>query len=198
MPAFRASPGAPPLRERGASKSGVALVVLLLLAYPAYLGVRAVIRAHVDDLIEASHGQPLPEFALKDRGGIEYTTDQLRGKVAVIHFMRSHCPNCERGKPAVSQLAAELGEDEVLWSVMTDAVLDFDEADTIATIERSGFDHPILMADEAFADAFHKAGWAHVTPIAYFANDAGEIVASVRNPQTIEQLRAALAKAKGS
>ena len=53
------------------------------------------------------------------------------------------------------------------------------------------YDHPILMADKAFVDAFHGAGWAHVTPVSYIVDANGEIVDTLRGHQDLETLRSA-------
>ena len=68
----------------------------------------------------------------------------------------------------------------------------FDEATTEATLARMGYTHPILVADAAFADAFHGAGWTHVTPVTYVLDEEGRISASLRGHQELEALLAAL------
>ena len=45
---------------------------------------------------------------------------------------------------------------------------------------------------EAFLDAFHGAGWSHVTPITYVADGSGAIVAALRGHQTLDALLTAL------
>ena len=59
--------------------------IALLLGYVA---VRGGVRAHVDGLIAASVGKPLPAVALVDDQGEEWTAERLRGKRAVLHFFR--------------------------------------------------------------------------------------------------------------
>ena len=61
-----------------------------------------------------------------------------------------------------------------------------------ATLARMGYTHPILVADHAFADAFHGAGWSHVTPVTYVLDGQGRISASLRGHQELEALLAAL------
>ena len=171
----------------------------ILVAFGLYQGVMAIVRAHVDGRIEENVGERLPAFSLVDTAGKTWTNADVDGKLLVLNFMRSYCVNCVKEEPAMRAFADEVaGDDGVrLLSVMTDRVEEFDPAATAATLAKAAFTHPVLMADPAFVDAWHGATWAHVTPITYFVNPAGEIVGSLRGAQTLESLRAALADARG-
>jgi peroxiredoxin len=75
--------------------------------------------------------------------------------------------------------------------VMTDRVAGYPPEMTKRTLERFAYEHPILMADARFLDAFHGAGWAHVTPITYIIDARGRITHALRGHQTLETLRSA-------
>jgi len=115
------------------------------------------------------------------------------GRVLVLNFMRSHCVNCEREKADVRAFAEHLDAREAaILSIMTDQVEGFPPTDSAATLSRSGFTHPVLMADQPFIDALHGSTWSHVTPITYFVDRQGTVVESLRGAQTEETLQAAL------
>lgn len=167
------------------------MVPLVLVA--AWFGIKAWVRAHVDDLIESSVDQPLPEFSLQDRDGKQWSRDDLLGKRAVLHFFRSRCHSCDVEAPAIRELEQQRPDDVVWLHVMTDVVLDIDAATTEATIEGKQFTAPVLMADEAFMDAFHKASWSQVTPITYVVDANGVIRYGLRGAQTVLSIENALA-----
>lgn len=176
------------------------LVIFAIFLMVLNEAVRALVRARVDGLIEANHGKSLPDFDLLDNHGKSFSREQLQGKVAILHFMRSLCHSCQLERPRVRAFSRKLAsqDDVVLWSILMDPVMDFPPNVTQGTLKAAGFPHPILMADEAFVDAFHGVGWAKVTPITYFANKQGKIVTSLRGPQTEESLQAALELARGT
>ena len=167
------------------------LVPLVLIA--AYFGVTSYIRAHVDELIQHSVGRPLPSFELTARDGEQWSSERLAGKRVVLHFFRSYCPSCDVEAPAMRELEQQLPADTVLLHVMTDEVLEFDAAVTAQTIEKKAFRRPILMADAAFVDAFHKVKWSQVTPITYVVDATGVVRYGLRGMQTREQVERALA-----
>ena len=172
------------------------LLLLVLLLFGAWFLVTGLIRAHVDDLIQHSVGKPMPEFALADRSGRVWTTADLKGKRAALHFFRSRCHSCDVEAPAIRELEAGLPADTVLLHVMTDAVLDFSAELTAQTIAGKKFQKPVLMADAKFVDAFHKVNWSNVTPITYVVDAAGVIRFGLRGAQTREAIEKALAAAR--
>ena len=80
---------------------------------------------------------------------------------------------------------------------MTDVVLDVDDATTAETIARKQFRAPILMADAAFMELFHKAQWSQVTPITYVIDREGVVRFGLRGLQTEAAVEAALAAVAG-
>jgi peroxiredoxin len=167
--------------------------IALLLGYVA---VRSGVRAHVDGLISASIGKPLPAFALVDDQGEEWTAERLRGKRAVLHFFRSRCGSCDVEAPEIRALEQSLPADVQLLHVVTDRLLGFPPAETAATIAGKRFTKPVLLADAAFADAFHKSQWSQVTPITYVVDARGIVRFGLRGAQTRAAIEQALAAVK--
>lgn len=170
--------------------------LVLLLLVGAWFLVTGLVRAHVNDLIQHSVGKPMPEFALADRAGRVWTTADLKGKRAVLHFFRSRCNSCDVEAPAMLELEGKLADDTVLLHVMTDAVLDFPAELTAQTIANKNFQRPVLVADAKFVDAFHKVNWSNVTPITYVVDAAGVIRFGLRGAQTREAIEEAVAAAR--
>jgi len=168
------------------------IIPLALIA--AYFGVTSYIRAHVTDLIQHAVDKPLPDFTLVDRSGKTWTKKDLLGKRAVLHFFRSYCHSCEVEAPAIRELEKSKADDTVWLHVMTDVMLDVDQETTEATIARKQFTQPILMADEAFMELFHKAQWSQVTPITYVVDKEGVVRFGLRGMQTEAAIAAAVAE----
>lgn len=179
----------PPARLPGFAKLGIGIAACVLL----YYGVMAGVRFYVTSRIHEQEGRAMPTFELRDRTGRLWTLADLRGKKTVLNFFRSQCVNCRRERDVIRRLATEAAENDALQvvGVMTDEIQGFDAAMTAATLAEFGYRHPILMADKAFADALHGAGWSHVTPVTYIVDAKGTIVRAFRGHQTLETLRAA-------
>lgn len=170
-----------------------ALVLPVLVVGGWYVG-KAMVRRHVDGVIQAAVGRPLPAFTLRDRAGAAWTPSSLHGRPALLHFLRSRCENCELEAPEYRQLEQDLpAVQATILHVLTDAVLGFPGAETEATIARKGFARPVLLADAAFVDAFHTVAWSNVTPVTYVVDRQGRIRTALRGRQTAAALRAALA-----
>jgi peroxiredoxin len=170
------------------------LVPLLLVA--SYFVVTGWVSGHVDSLIQQAVAKPLPRFSIADRAGKTWTNGALLGKRAVLHFFRSRCHACDAEAPAMRELETNLPADVVLLHVMTDAVLRFPAAESEATIAAKGFVRPVVMADAAFADAFHKSSWSQVTPITYVVDATGVVRYGLRGAQTRAAIEQALAAAR--
>ena len=167
--------------------------VILLVA--GYFGVMAMIRAHVDDVIQHAVDKPVPAFSLTDRTGRQWTDADLAGRRALLHFFRSRCHSCDVEAPEIRALEAELPDDVVLLHVMTDRVMGFDEQLTLATLANKKFARPVLMADEEFMDSFHTVKWSQVTPITYVVDAASTVRFGLRGRQTRAAIETALAAA---
>ncbi len=163
-----------------------------LLIYPAYLGVMWGVRAWVDSRIERMEGRPLPEFSLIGRDGVVYSTASLRGRKVVLNFFRSRCSSCIAEKEAIEKLAREADSDVLVLGVMTDLALGFPPEDSARTLEFMGYEHPVIMADREFMDAFHGVRWSNVTPVTYMVDPSGNIVRALRGVHSYLELSVAL------
>ncbi|MBL9077832.1 MAG: TlpA family protein disulfide reductase [Planctomycetes bacterium] len=164
-----------------------------LLLVGAWFLVTALVRRHVDGLIQHAVDAPLPEFRLTDRAGRTWTQLDLAGKRAVLHFFRSRCHSCDVEAPEIRAFEARLPADVVCLHVMTDAVLEFAPELTAATLQAKAFAQPVLMADAAFVDAFHGVDWSNVTPITYVVDARGTVRYGLRGARTAAELEQALA-----
>lgn len=168
----------------------------LVLFVAAYFAITSGVRAHVDGLIQASVGKPLPGFALRDRDGREWSSATLRDRRVVLHFFRSRCHACDAEAPAFRELEQRLPDDVVCLHVMTDAVLGFPAELTAQTLASKQFRRPVLMADAAFVDAFHHVDWSNVTPITYVVDARGVVRYGLRGLQTVASVEQALSAAR--
>ncbi len=179
------------------------LLLLAVLAYPAYLGAMWGVRVYVDSQIERMEGLPLPQFSLTGQNGEVYSTESLRGRKVVLNFFRSRCVSCRAEKEEIKALARGVGDDVLVLGVMTDAALGFaaEESEKALgfaaeesekTLEFMDYEHPVIMADRQFMDAFHGVRWSNVTPVTYMVDPNGNIVSALRGTHSREELRAAL------
>lgn len=183
------SAGAPaPTPRRALVFFLLALGVLAL--YPA---ARWVVRQYTSGLIADVEGRRLPEFTLAGNDGRLYSPAALAGKPAVLNFFRSRCHGCQAEQADIRALAAEIHpERATMLGVMVDRVQGFPAAVTDKTLAELDYRHPILMADPAFVDAFHGAGWSQITPITYVVDAKGRVLRSFRHPYSFDDLRAAI------
>lgn len=183
-----------PSRVRLSRRTWLGLVVPLLLV-AAYLAVTQGVRSHVDGLIQQSVGKVLPAFELVDTAGEAWSTERLRGKRVLLHFFRSYCGSCDAEAPGWRALETRLPDDVVLLHVMTDVVQKVSPEVTAATIAKKGFARPVVMADAAFLEAFHRVNWSNVTPITYVVDAKGLIRFGLRGRQEPEVVSQALSAA---
>lgn len=180
-----------PARVSRRTRFSLLLPVLLIAAF---YGGKALVRGHVDGLIQASVDKDLPAFALADASGASWSVERLRGRPAVLHFFRSRCHSCDAEAEAYRRFEQSLADGRArLLHICTDRVLDFPPELTAATIAQKQFTQPVLMADGAFVDAFHSAKWSNVTPVTYVVDASSRIRFALRGAQSFEQLTEALA-----
>lgn len=182
----------PVAKPRLSLRTRLSLLSPLLLVL-AWYGGKALIRSHVDGLIQASVDQELPKFSLADRGGATWSNERVAGKPLVLHFLRSRCGSCDVEAEDYRRFEArakDLGC--TVLHVFTDRVLDFPPDLTERTIVGKNFASPVLLADAAFVDAFHSAKWSNVTPVTYVADAKGKIRYALRGGQTQAALEAAV------
>lgn len=174
---------------------GVVLLATVGLLWGGWQGVKALVRAWVDTEIEGAVGRAVA-FELPDLDGRVWRSAELRGRRVVLNFFRSQCVGCVAERDAVKALAGEVDPERVVvLGVLLDRVQGYTEEQSARTLEVMGYEHPVLVADAAFVDAFHGAGWAHVTPVTYVLGPEGAVETSLRGHQTLAVLRRAAAGA---
>ena len=172
---------------------GVWALVAIGLLWGGWQLISWGVRAYVDSRIENNVGHAVVDFALPDLDQHLWRAQDLRGKTVILHFFRSKCPVCLAEAPVYRALEQRLDPDRaVLLGVLLDRVQGFGQDATARTLEQLAYHHPILVADEAFVDAFHGAGWAHVTPITYVVDPGGKITATLRGYHEIDDIAAVL------
>ncbi|MEM7202733.1 MAG: TlpA disulfide reductase family protein [Planctomycetota bacterium] len=168
-------------------------MLALLALYPAYLGVMWGVRRYTSSLIQGMEGVQLPAFSLTDLQGEVFDNQRLAGKWVVLNFFRSKCHGCRAERGDIRTLGQELDPEKAqLLGIMVDRVQGFPAEVTEQTLADYGYQHPVLMADDAFVDAFHGAGWSQITPITYVADGEGRIVQSFRYPYRVEDVLAVI------
>ncbi len=179
--------------QGGRVPSSVRWLAAVGILWAVVQGGLALVRLYVDSRIEGRVGEPSVDFVVDDTEGRTWRLADLRGRTVVLNFFRSRCVGCLAERDAVRALADRIDPQRaILLGVLVDRVQGFDAATTEATLARMGYTHPILVADHAFADAFHGAGWSHVTPVTYVLDGQGRITASLRGHQELDALLAAL------
>ena len=188
------APGDTALEARNRTQTRLWIVLLAVLcAGPVYMAVMMGVRAHVTRQIVKNESRALPSFDLATLTGSRVTTESLRGRWVVLHFFRSQCVSCDAEAPEFKRFVASVDPDRVrVVGVLLDQVMGYDDGQTQRTLQRLGYEHEILVADRAFVDAFHGAGWSHVTPVTYVADAEGTIQRALRGYQSREALIAAL------
>jgi peroxiredoxin len=186
---MRSEPAVP----RRPSRSAVVVLLLPIALVIGWFAVKTSVRSHVDGVIQGTVGKPLPAFRLADLGGREWTAERLRGKPAVLHFVRSHCEVCDAEAADYREFERGAGPTFTVLHVATDRVAGFAEADAQASIRAHAFAAPVLLADAAFLDAFHSVAWSKVTPVTYVVDSGGVVQRALRGRQTLAVLQEALA-----
>lgn len=101
-------------------------------------------------------GQPAPSFELKSLDGNNYSLDQLKGKLVMIHFATTWCPFCNAEAPNLETLYQSYKDKGV--QVL---IIDVKESkDLVAqSSKRFNFSFPVLLDEDGkVATAFSLAG----------------------------------------
>ena len=180
------------LSPRGRRGAGYWPILLPVILLGLYYATTSGVRVYVSHQIQSVEGQEVPAFSLRDRSGRRWTQEDLRGKVTLLNFFRSKCVSCMKERDAIQAMAADSPSTGLqVLSVMLDEVQGYQADVTAQTLRKLAYEHPVLMADEPFIEAFHGAGWAHVTPVTYVLDAKGVVTRSLRGHQSLETLRAA-------
>ena len=109
-------------------------------------------------------GMRAPEFTLEDLGGNPVSLGDLRGKVVVIEFWQSTCPDCRRALPElVATLMPYLDEGVVILGVN----LDHDVELAREYLQAQGLDAFITTLHESFDKAMDVVDLFHVPLVPY-------------------------------
>jgi cytochrome c biogenesis protein CcmG/thiol:disulfide interchange protein DsbE len=133
----------------------------------------------------ARQAPQLPNEVLK---GPPVDLSALRGKPALVNFWASWCAPCKEEAPELKRFDGNLGDKANLigvdWNDTPDNAKKF--------IAQAGWKYPILR------DPSQQVGYAYGLnglPTTFVLNSRGEIVETLRGPQTAATLRQALASA---
>lgn len=148
----------------------VAAVILLAAGgfMAVYLGVTEAFRS-VSAAVEI--GAAMPEFALKDYNGKEYTLAQCKGKPLVLIFCSQNCPYSRGADPDLAELYAKYNAKGVVF-LGIDSHFETTPEDIKKFAAEEKIPYPILKdAGNQYADA---AG-AKVTPEIFLADKEGKL-----------------------
>jgi cytochrome c biogenesis protein CcmG/thiol:disulfide interchange protein DsbE len=128
---------------------------------------------------------PLPREVLQ---GPRVDLASLRGKPALVNFWASWCAPCKQEAPELERFDETLGNKANLVGVAWNNSAE----DARKFIAESGWKYPILR------DSSQQVGYAYGLnglPTTFVLNSQGEIVETLRGPQTAATLSEALASA---
>ena len=66
------------------------------------------------DVFSLKPGDALPEFSVEDNGGNIVSTATLRGKVCLIAFVNTGCPDCRKELPEIESAYQQFKDNEVV------------------------------------------------------------------------------------
>jgi len=133
-------------------------------------------------------GKAAPALSLIDLDGKAWNLAALQGQVVVLNFWASWCEPCRQEAPELKRFDRTLGNKANLvgvdWNDTTDNATKF--------IADAGWQYPILRdPSQAVGSAYGLNG----LPTTFVLNAQGQIVETLRGPQTAAKLRQALASA---
>ena len=120
---------------------------------------------------ESLIGKAAPELALKDINGKDFRLSALKGKVVLLEFWATWCPDCREVLPSMQELFTKytgkgLEVAAVSIEVKTEAVRPF--------LVKNGYTFPVLLADRK-ADDLKKTFRANRIPTAWLIDRKGII-----------------------
>ena len=66
------------------------------------------------DVFSLKPGDTLPEFSVEDNGGNIVSTATLRGKVCLIAFVNTGCPDCRKELPEIESAYQQFKDNEIV------------------------------------------------------------------------------------
>jgi peroxiredoxin len=86
-------------------------------------------------------GSPAPSFTLKSIDGKDFALGALGGKIVLLHFWTTWCPECRREMPLLEEFSRARGKDVVILGIN----LAEKEADVAGYARDSKLTFPILL-----------------------------------------------------
>lgn len=157
------------------------------------LAVLAVVAVFAVEILSAhsngNQGEPAPPLPTAVLQAPKVTLADLRGGPALINFWASWCDPCREEAPELERLSRSLPRGARLVGVdYTDQA-----GPARAFIESYGWTFPVLSdPDGIFGARYHFTGLPSTVAI----DARGRIVQTLRGPQTVDDLRRALAEAQ--
>jgi peroxiredoxin len=148
----------------------VVLFLAIFLLWNAPLAIAQFSEAGVQKLRVAVEA---PDFTLKELGGGKISLKELRGKIILLNFFSTLCPNCRRESPSFVKLHEEYKNTDL---VFLKVVAKEKEKDIFKYKKEFNISSPILIDDNA---SITNAYGISSSPQTFFINREGKIVGRV-------------------
>ena len=134
------------------------VMLAVLLAYFAYANITGTcpVAALTGQNKEyALAGLPSPKWEMTTLDGTPMKAADLNGKVAVLNFWTTYCPNCAAESPEFSKVSAEYADKgEAVQFLGISLDLNASNEDIRATAEKWGINYPVLRGTSEVAGLF--------------------------------------------
>ena len=152
----------------------------------ALLAVGVLVAAEILTSGGASPKRPAPELPGQVLSGHRVDLASLRGRPALVNFWASWCAPCKQEAPELQRFAKAVGHNATLvgvdWNDRPDNARSF--------IVRNHWSYPVLRDPSgAVGNAYGLSG----LPTTFVLDSSGNIVETLRGPQSAASLRQALA-----
>lgn len=118
-----------------------------------------------------SDGRAAPEATLRTLDGAPVKLSDYHGKRVTLHFWATWCSTCAYEHGTLNAVHAELGDDEVLLSIVADG----DDVEKVRRhVAKKGIAYPVLLTDRATLEAFKITQF----PTNYYLDAKGQIANS--------------------
>ncbi len=114
-----------------------------------------------------------PDFTLPELGGGKISLKELRGKIILLNFFSTLCPNCRRESPSFVKLHEEFKNTDL---ILLKVVAKEKEKDVIKYKKEFNISSPILLDDNA---SVTNAYGVQSSPQTFFINREGKIVGRI-------------------
>jgi peroxiredoxin len=129
--------------------------------------------------------KPAPAFELPDLSGRTHRLADLRGKVVLLFFWATWCPDCRKDLPSVSALSEEFrgkGLEVRLINFREDPAL------VRRTVEERGYKPPVLLDQSGDLTGRVYGVWG--PPTAYLVDREGRLIGRIVGPRAWDSPRA--------